>query len=184
MNLLFERYKKEALQKLKNELGLTNNLAVPRITRVVINCGIGRIAQLPSDTSRKQIEQIIRELTVMCGQKPIVRAARKSIAGFKLRQGSQAGLMVTLRGKRMWDFLDRMVFFALPRTRDFRGISKNSVDAGGNLTIGLREQLVFPEISAEELHIPFGFEVTVVTNAGTKERGERLFRALGFPLKR
>lgn len=184
MSVIQERYTNQSVPQLQEEFAAKSNFAVPKIVKTVVNIGIGKISQAPGDTARKHLEAMEREIGLITGQKPAKRPARTSIAGFKLRKGSPAGLAVTLRGRRMWDFLDRLVLFAVPRMRDFRGIELRAVDESGNLNIGIREQLIFPELPQDELHTPFSFQVSVVTNAGSHERGLALFRALGFPLKK
>lgn len=175
-----ERYKKEAVPKMKEIFGCKNNLAVPKIEKVVINCGIGRI--VGAGGGEAVLDSIKKDLTAICGQVPQAVKAKKSIAAFKTREGMKAGFKATLRGRRMYDFLSRLVNIALPRTRDFRGIDKKSFDQSGNLTIGIKEHIIFPEVSAEEVKNIFGFELTICTDSSRQEAVE-LLRLLGFPIK-
>jgi large subunit ribosomal protein L5 len=178
MSTVAKKFKKEALPKLKKEMGVDSDLAVPRIIKVVVNIGTGRFSK-----EEQVLESLGKALSLVTGQKPEVRPARKSIASFKIRQGAPVGYRVTLRGKKMYDFLDRLINIALPRTRDFRGIDLKSIDERGNLTIGVKEHTIFPELTAQNIKIIFGLEITVVTNAKEKEKAINLFRLLGFPLK-
>jgi len=175
---LKERFTTEIGPKIRQELGSQNSMAVPRIMKIVVNVGMGQAVRDP-----KVSESVAASLARMTGQRPVRTLARKSIATFKIREGMAIGTMVTIRGKRMWDFLERLIRVTLPRVRDFRGISQRAVDRGGNLSIGFREHLVFPEIRADEVEHLHGVQVTVVTNAGTRERGLALFRALGVPFQ-
>ena len=176
MKTLFEKYQKEVMPRLKTELHLSNDLAVPRIEKVVVNTSIGKFLK-----DEKALEAIHRDFTLMVGQKPMKKKAKKSIAGFKVRQGVEIGLVATLRGKRMWDFLTRFISLTLPRIRDFRGINSRCIDKFGNLTIGIKEHIVFPEVSLEDLRNVFGLEVTIVTSAKNKEDARILFQELGIP---
>lgn len=173
-----ERYQKNAVPELIKEFGITNILAAPKIRKVVVNVGTGRIRD------PKQLETIEKSLAAITGQKPIERKAKKAIASFKTRIGMGVGYSVTLRGKRMYDFLDRLVGAALPRTRDFKGIPESSFDKDGNLTIGVKEHIVFPEMIGEDVRFLFGLEVTIVTTAKTKKEGIMLLKHLGFPIQR
>lgn len=172
-----EQYQKKAAPMLEKEYGYLNRMAVPRILKVVVNTGVGRIPD------EKQREAILRSLALITGQKPVPRKAKKAIATFKTRQGQVIGYSITLRGKRMYQFLDRLVHAALPRTRDFRGILSRSFDARGNLTIGVKEHIVFPEMMGEDVRFMFGLEVTVVTNAKSRQESIILLRHLGFPIQ-
>ena len=165
---------------LRGRLGDVNAMALPRVKRVVVNVGVGRrvVAE-----GKKSIEPIVLDLSRITGQKPSIRPAKKSVASFKLREGLPAGLVVTLRGKRAEDFLERLIRVALPRTRDFRGIPLKSIDETGNLSLGIREQIVFPEAAADSTGLLFGLEVTVVTTAANREDAEAFYRLLGFPLQ-
>lgn len=173
-----EKYIKEVIPALKEKLEYKNILAVPRIVKVVVNTGFN-----PAVRDEKAQKDMSDALTLITGQKAVSRQAKKAEAGFKIRQGMVVGLAVTLRGQRMYDFLDRLVHIALPRSRDFRGLPKSSVDQAGNLNIGIKEQIIFPEISAESAKSIFGLGVTVTTTAKTHKEGLELFKALGFPLK-
>lgn len=175
---LLEKYKKEVIPQVIEKFGFKNYLAVPRISKVVLNLGLGRFLG-----NKEVLDKIAGDLALIAGQRPVFTQAKKAIAGFKIRQGQKVGLKVTLRGKRMWDFLARLVFLALPRTRDFHGLSPRSVDRSGNLTIGIKEHIVFPEITAENVKQIFGFEVCVCSTAKNHEKGLALFRLLGFPIK-
>ena len=167
------------------KLGYKNPLAVPKIEKVVVNTSFGRlIAGKGKQESAKLYEEILKDLALICGQRPVLANARKSISGFKLRQGMPVGANVTLRGQKMYDLLERLIHIVLPRTRDFAGIEPSSVDKEGNLTVGIKEHIVFPEVGAEDVKRIFGLEVTVVTNAKTREEGIQLFRLLGFPIKK
>lgn len=177
--MLQEKYKKEIVPAMKEKFGYKNILAVPKIKKTIVNIGIGNI--LKDD---KAIELITKHLTTITGQKPVPTLARKAIAGFKTREKMIIGLKVTLRGKRMFDFLSRLINIAIPRTRDFRGLNPKSVDQGGNLTIGIKEHIIFPEISQEDIKRIFGLEVTVVSSAKKREEALELFKLLGFPIKK
>ncbi len=174
-----ERYAKEAVPALEKLLGTGNPLALPRLERVVIHVGIGRISK-----EKAAVQEVIDAIAAITGQKPVTTKARKSIAGFKIREGQEIGVMATLRGERMWHFLDRLLVTALPRVRDFQGIRRSAVDTNGNLNIGIREHTVFPEIVPENVTRIFGLQVTVVSTAQTKEAGETLYRAIGVPLQK
>ena len=176
--ILKERYE-EIVPALKKALNIENVMDVPRIQKVVVNIGVGEALE-----NAKALEGAVNDLTQITGQKPIITRARKSIANFKLREGSPIGTKVTLRGRRMWPFLDRLVNVALPRVRDFRGISPDSFDGRGNYTLGLREQLVFPEIDYDKIDKVRGLEVSIVTTAKTDEEGLELLRMIGMPFRK
>ncbi len=178
MKNIKEKYQKEVLPKMKEKFGLTNDLAVPRILKVTLNTGVGRLRQ-----EKENMEEIVKDLTLISGQKPVFTLAKKAISSFKTRKGQPIGLKVTLRGQRMYDFLDRLVNLALPRTRDFRGLPESAVDENGNLNIGIKEQIIFPEVSHEHVRLIFGLEVAITTNAKSHEKGLWLFKLLGFPIK-
>lgn len=180
MNRLQEKYKKEILPALKDQFKYKNISAVPKISKVTVNVGFGKTAVI-KDT--KLIERMEQDVAKITGQQPSVRKAKKSIAGFKLREGMPIGYLVTLRGARMYDFIDRLISIALPRTRDFQGLSSGSFDEHGNFTVGIKEHNIFPEITYESLKDIFGLEVTVVTNAGSREVGRAMLKMFGFPLK-
>jgi len=178
MNRLKERYLNEAVSALKKNLDLENVMQVPRIEKIVINVGVG-----DAMGDAKALDEVVRDVTTITGQKPVITKSRKNIANFKLRAGEPIGVTVTLRGKRMWAFLDRLINVALPRVRDFRGISPNSFDGRGNYTLGLREQLVFPEINYDQVRHIRGFGVSIITTAEDDEAGRELLRILGMPFK-
>lgn len=175
MNLK-EQYQKEVVPKLKQELGIQNVMALPRVQKVTLSVGLSQGIKDP-----KVLDTVEQTLTRITGQKPVKTKAKKSIASFKIRQGMVVGMMVTLRGQRMWDFLTRLTTTTFPRIRDFRGISTKLIDKQGNISIGFRENLAFPEIRPDEVERVHGFQVTVTTSAGSRERGLLLFKALGFP---
>jgi large subunit ribosomal protein L5 len=174
---LKQRFRDEIVPALKQELGLDNVMQVPRVTKVVLNMGIGEALK-----DAKLIEGATADLATITGQKPIVTVARKSIANFKLREGQAIGVKVTLRGDRMWEFLDRLLSVALPRIRDFRGLT-SKLDGMGNYTFGVTEQLIFPEIEYDKVTSVRGMDITVVTTAATDDHGRALLRALGFPFR-
>jgi large subunit ribosomal protein L5 len=176
---LRKRYDEEIRSQLLEQLGLTNVMQVPRLSKIVLNMGVGEAVAQPS-----LLEGAQRDLAVISGQKPLVTKAKKSIAGFKLREGNAIGAKVTLRGARMWEFLDRLISLAIPRVRDFRGLDPRSFDGRGNYTFGVTEQLIFPEIDYDQVDAPRGMDITIVTTAETDEHGRALLVALGFPFKR
>lgn len=176
---LKQRYRDEIRAQLREQLVLANVMEVPTLTKIVVNMGVGDAV-----ADAKALDGAMRDLTTITGQKPTVRTARKSIAGFKLRQGMPIGAKVTLRGDRMWDFFDRLLSIALPRIRDFRGLSPDSFDGRGNYTFGVTEQLIFPEIDYDKIDAPRGMDITIVTTADTDEHGLALLAALGFPFRR
>lgn len=181
---LQEKYKKEVIPQIKEKFGYKNIIAVPRIEKVVVNTGFGKlIGGRTSNEQKKIYEAIITELSLICGQRPILTKAKKSISAFKIRQGVPVGATVILRKKVMYDFLERLIKIGLPRTRDFRGIEPKSFDEKGNLTIAIKEHIVFPEILPEKVKNIFGFEITIVTTAKTKEQGIDLLKLMGFPIK-
>lgn len=173
------RFEKELKPQLQSELGLANVMQVPRFAKIVINMGVGKATQ-----QRSLLDGAITDLTTITGQKPLVTKAKKSIANFKLREGNEIGAKVTLRGDRMWEFYDRLVSLAIPRIRDFRGMSPKQFDGSGNYTFGLTEQLVFPEIDYDRIDSVRGMDITIVTTATTDDQGRALLRALGFPFRR
>lgn len=183
-SMLKEKYKKEVIPKMKKLFGYKSDMAVPKIEKVVLNTGIGKILN-GTDPSKKEalIKSISQDLALISGQKPILTTAKKAVAGFKIRKGSPVGFKITLRKNRAFEFLARLINFALPRSRDFRGILQKSIDKNGNLTIGIREHITFPEIEPEKSKVIFGLEITVVTNAKTREEAVELFRLLGFPIR-
>ena len=177
--VLKERYQNEIVPALMKSLNLSNIMQVPRVTRVVVNIGLGEALE-----NAKALDAAVGDLGTITGQKPIITKARKSIANFKLREGRAIGAKVTLRGERMWSFLDRLMNVALPRMRDFRGVSPNSFDGRGNYTLGLREQLVFPEIEYDKIDKVRGMEITIVTSAGSDDHGRQLLQMLGMPFRK
>lgn len=179
MNRLQEQYLKEVTPELIKLFGYKNVMQVPRIQKVVLNIGLGEAMDDP-----KALEAATSDLTMIAGQRPVMTKARKSIAAFKLREGRTIGTKVTLRGQRMWAFLDRLLNAALPRVRDFRGVSVNAFDGRGNYTLGLRDQLIFPEIDYDKIDKIRGLEVTIVTTAGTDEQARALLQLLGMPFKK
>ena len=181
---LKEKYNKEDVPVIVKKFGYKNVNQAPKIEKVVVNVGFGKSAVSKSgDELKKFMMGISNDLATITGQKPSMRQAKKSIAGFKLREGIVIGAKVTIRGKRMYDFLDRLIHIALPRSRDFKGLDNKCFDKKGNMSIGIKEHIIFPEVSAEKLKNIFGFQITVKTTAETKEEGIELLRLLGFPIK-
>ncbi|HET7870629.1 MAG TPA: 50S ribosomal protein L5 [Actinomycetota bacterium] len=172
------RYREEVLPRLRQELGYANAMEVPRLQKVVINMGVGDALK-----DARMLEAATQDLAVITGQRPVVTKARKSIAGFKLREGMSIGAKVTLRGDRMWEFVDRLITVAVPRIRDFRGLSRRSFDGHGNYTLGLTEQLIFPEVDYDKVVKVRGMDITVATTAKTDDEGRALLIALGFPFE-
>jgi large subunit ribosomal protein L5 len=175
---LKQRYRDEVVAQLTEQFSYANPMQVPTLTKVVVNMGVGDAAK-----DAKLIDGAVRDLTLITGQKPVVTRARKSIAQFKLREGMPIGAHATLRGDRMWEFLDRLVSVSLPRIRDFRGLSPKQFDGRGNYTFGLTEQAVFPEVDQDRIDRVRGMDITVVTTATTNEEGRALLQALGFPFR-
>jgi large subunit ribosomal protein L5 len=180
MSRLKEIYKKEVVPKMKEIFGYKNDLAVPKIEKVTLNIGIGKMLE----KNPKILEEAKNTLIKITGQIPIETKAKKSISGFKVKKGKVVGLKVTLRGKRMYDFIDKLINVTLPRTRDFKGIPLSSFDKNGNLSLGFREQLIFPEINPQDVQIIHGLQVTITTNAKTKKESIELLRLFGFPIKK
>jgi large subunit ribosomal protein L5 len=181
---LKEKYQKEVISLMMQKFGYKSIMAVPKIKKVVINIGIGKILENAEPKKKESIiKDISSDLALICGQKPVVTQAKRAISGFKLRKGAIVGIKATLRKDRMHDFLGRLINFALPRSRDFKGISQKSIDKKGNLTIGVKEHIVFPEVKPEKAKTIFGLEVTVVTDAKKREEAVELYKLLGFPLK-
>jgi large subunit ribosomal protein L5 len=178
MPRLRDLYREQVVPALEKELGYKNVMQVPRLEKIVVNVGMGEALQ-----NAKALDAAVQDIMIIAGQRPIVTRARKSIANFKLREGNSVGVKVTLRGDRMWDFLDRLCNIALPRQRDFRGISPDAFDGRGNYSLGLREQLMFPEIQYDKIDRIRGFEITIVTTAQTDEEGYHLLRHLGMPFR-
>lgn len=179
MSKIYEKYKTEVAAEMKKSLGLKNDLQVPKIEKVVVNVGIGKFIK-----DSALVADIFNSLKAITGQKPVMTKAKQSIAGFKTREGLEIGIKVTLRGKRKWDFLEKLVGASIPRIRDFHGIKVGAVDKGGNLNLGIKEHLIFPEISPEQVKTTFGMQVNVVTNAKNQEKGMMLFRLMGFPIEK
>ncbi|PJF27674.1 MAG: 50S ribosomal protein L5 [Phototrophicales bacterium] len=173
-----QRYREQVVPSLKSEFNYANPMQVPRIEKIVINIGMGEAMD-----NAKALDAAVNDLRIITGQQPVVTKAKKSIAAFKLREGRAIGVKVTLRGERMWALLDRLVNIALPRIRDFRGVSPDTFDGRGNYTIGLREQLVFPEIQYDKIDKVRGMEITIVTTAKTDDEGRRLLKLLGMPFR-
>lgn len=171
-------YDTKAVPGLREFLGTKNPHAIPHFDRVVVNVGIGKFVK-----EQNRIDEIRQSLEAITGQKVVATKARKAIAGFKIREGLEVGLRVTLRGERMWQFLDRLVHIGLPRVRDFQGVSRRAIDESGNAHLGFKEQTIFPEIIPEKVQTLFGFQVTIVTTARDKQTAEKLFELIGFPLQ-
>mgnify|MGYP003514446138 FL=1 len=171
-------YKNELVLKLKEELALENVMQVPRITKITLNMGVGGAAQ-----DKKMLDGAVADMQLISGQKPVITLARKSIAGFKIREGWPIGCKVTLRGDRMYEFLDRLISITIPRIRDFRGFSPKAFDGRGNYSMGIKEQIVFPEIDFDKIASIRGLDITVTTTAATDDQGRALLRAFGFPFK-
>ncbi len=184
MTFLKEKYKEEIVPELKKELELKNQMECPRMEKIVVNVGIGRWTTKDSSRKNEVIKNISGDLMTITGQKPEIRPAKKSVSGFSLREGTPVGMRVTLRGKRMYHFLERLIYSVFPRIRDFQGIKISAIDKGGNLTVGLQDQIVFPEISADNTDFFFGMEITFVNSARNKEEGLLLLRKLGVPMQK
>ncbi|WP_196160264.1 50S ribosomal protein L5 [Reinekea sp. G2M2-21] len=178
MSRLKDLYKSEVVSKLQEEFGYKNVMEVPRITKVTLNMGVGEAIG-----DKKQLESAVKDLEAIAGQKIVVTNARKSVAGFKIREGWPIGAKVTLRKERMWEFLDRLVDISLPRVRDFRGINPKSFDGRGNYSMGVKEQIIFPEIEYDKVDKLRGMDITITTTARTNDEGRALLKALSFPFK-
>jgi large subunit ribosomal protein L5 len=178
MPRLADKYKKEVAPALRKEFGIKNVMATPRLLKISVNTGVGR-----THKDSQLLTKVERDLSLLTGQKASARVAKKSVASFKVREGVVVGYAVTLRGKRMWDFLDRLISLALPLSKDFRGVDPKNVDKDGNLNMGIKEHSIFPEINLENIKDIFGLQVTVTTNARNRERGLALLRQLGIPFK-
>ncbi|ANX10553.1 50S ribosomal protein L5 [Fictibacillus halophilus] len=179
MNRLQERYKSEILPSLMEKFNYTSVMQAPKIEKIVINMGVGEAV-----TNSKVLDTAVEELTAIAGQKPVITRAKKSIAGFKLREGMPIGSKVTLRGERMYDFLDKLISVSLPRVRDFRGVSKKSFDGRGNYTLGVKEQLIFPEIDYDKVNKVRGMDIVIVTTANTDEEARELLTQVGMPFQK
>jgi len=185
MMKITEKYKREAIPQMMEKFGYKSIMAVPKIEKVVVNTGFGRqVVGKTNDEQKKMADFFAEDLTLICGQKAVKTVAKKAISSFKIREGMTLGAKVTLRGKRMNDFLERLINIVLPRTRDFKGISQNSVDKQGNLTLAVKEHIAFPEILPEKARNIFSLEITIATNAKSKEKGVELFKLLGFPMQK
>ncbi|HHT9145380.1 MAG: 50S ribosomal protein L5 [Candidatus Brocadiaceae bacterium] len=178
MARLLDKYQKQVVQQLIKKFNYKNKLSLPKLQKIVVNMGVGRAVD-----NKKLIEEATKHLTIVTGQKPLVTVAKKAIAGFKLRKGQAIGCKVTLRGKRMFEFLDRLISIVLPRIRDFRGISPKAFDGRGNYTLGLTEQIVFPEISIENVEFVQGMDITIVISGNSNEQSCELLKLLGMPFK-
>lgn len=178
MAWLKDTYKKDVIPALRKEFSYKNPMEVPRLEKIVINVGMGEAI-----TNVKMLDAAVKEISLITGQKPLLTKAKKSIAGFKLREGMPIGCKVTLRGERMYEFLERFLNVALPRIRDFRGVSGKSFDGNGNYTLGIKEQLIFPEIKYDEIMAAHGMDITIVTSAKTNEEAKALLRLLGMPFR-
>ncbi len=178
MHSILQKYRKTGIPALQKEFGIENVMAVPKVSKVTINIGVGKLHK-----ESKTLERIAGDIEKLSGQKPVYRNSKKSIASFKVRQGVPVGISVTLRGKRMYDFIDRLTNIALPRSKDFRGIDSKNFDANGNLNIGLKESSIFPELNYENIKDIFSLQVTVTTTASNKAEGVSLLKNLGFPIK-
>lgn len=178
MARLLEKYQKQVVQQLIKKFDYKNKLSVPKLQKIVVNMGVGRAVD-----NKKLIEEATKHLTIVAGQKPLVTVAKKAISGFKLRKGQAIGCKVTLRGKRMFEFLDRLISIVLPRIRDFRGISPKAFDGRGNYTLGLTEQIVFPEISIDSVEFVQGMDITIVISGNSNEQSCELLKLLGMPFR-
>lgn len=176
---LKEKYQKEIRPALKEKFGYKNDWAVPCLKKAVVNVGVGKYRE-----ENNTLQEIENDLGLICGQKPVKTFARKAISSFKTRKGSHVGFRVTLRGDKMYDFVSRFINLSLPRTRDFRGLNPKAIDQAGNLTVGVKEHIIFPEISHENVRIIFGLEAVFVTSAKTKKEAQAFFELAGFPLKK
>ena len=184
MEKLKERYQKKVVQLMMKKFGFKNPMAVPKITKVTLNTSFGKNAVTKTSSEREKMQNLIlQDLSLIAGQKPSLIKSKKSIAGFKLREGLHIAAMVTLRKSKMWDFLERLIYLSLPKSRDFQGLQTKGVDKGGNLNIGFKEHINFPEIFTEKEKTIIGLQVTVSTNAKNKEQGLELFKLMGFPIK-
>lgn len=177
-NILKEKYNQEVVFKMKEKFGYKNIMAVPRILKVSLNSGIGKYLK-----DKEAVDAIVQDFRMISGQKPVLSKAKKSISGFKIRQSQAVGVSVTLRGNRMWDFMQKLISSTLPRFRDFQGIEQKNFDSQGNLNIAVKEHIVFPEIASENVKNIFGVQISITNSARTKKEGMELFRMLGFPIK-
>ncbi len=178
MTSIRKKYNKQVVDEMKKNFNFKNNMEVPKIEKVVVNVGIGKF--LKDSGTVTEIFESVKEIT---GQKPMMTKSKKSIAGFKIREGLEVGIKTTLRGQRMWDFIERLVGAAIPRIRDFRGLKESSVDGKGNMNIGIKEHMIFPEIQPEKVKTSFSLQVNISTNAKDREKGMAMFRLMGFPIE-
>ena len=179
MNRLMERYQNDVVKSLVEKFNYSSSMQAPKVEKIVLNIGVGDAV-----SNSKLLDEAVNELTLITGQKPVITRAKKSIAGFKLREGAPSGCKVTLRGERMYEFLDKLVNISLPRVRDFRGVSNNSFDGRGNYTLGIKEQLIFPEINFDKVNKLRGMDIVFVTTAKSDEEGRELLAQLGMPFKK
>ena len=179
MNRLMERYQNDVVKSLVEKFNYSSSMQAPKVEKIVLNIGVGDAV-----SNSKLLDEAVNELTLITGQKPVITRAKKSIAGFKLREGAPIGCKVTLRGERMYEFLDKLVNISLPRVRDFRGVSNNSFDGRGNFTLGIKEQLIFPEINFDKVNKLRGMDIVFVTTAKSDEEGRELLAQLGMPFKK
>lgn len=179
MNRLMERYQNNVVKSLVEKFNYSSSMQAPKVEKIVLNIGVGDAV-----SNSKLLDEAVNELTLITGQKPVITRAKKSIAGFKLREGAPIGCKVTLRGERMYEFLDKLVNISLPRVRDFRGVSNNSFDGRGNYTLGIKEQLIFPEINFDKVNKLRGMDIVFVTTAKSDEEGRELLAQLGMPFKK
>lgn len=179
MNRLMERYQNDVVKSMMEKFNYSSRMQAPKIEKIVLNIGVGDAV-----SNSKLLDEAVNELTLITGQKPVITKAKKSIAGFKLREGAPIGCKVTLRGERMYEFLDKLVNISLPRVRDFRGVSNNSFDGRGNYTLGIKEQLIFPEINFDKVNKLRGMDIVFVTTAKSDEEGRELLAQLGMPFKK
>ena len=179
MNRLMERYQNDVVKSLVEKFNYSSSMQAPKVEKIVLNIGVGDAV-----SNSKLLDEAVNELTLITGQKPVITRAKKSIAGFKLREGAPIGCKVTLRGERMYEFLDKLVNISLPRVRDFRGVSNNSFDGRGNYTLGIKEQLIFPEINIDKVNKLRGMDIVFVTTAKSDEEGRELLAQLGMPFKK
>lgn len=175
---LKEKYTTEVIPKMTEEFGYKNVMSVPKVTKVIVNLGLGRILK----DSKDDLKKITKDVETIVGQKPVVTKAKKAISNFKTREGMPVGLMVTLRGARMYEFMDRLVNIALPQVRDFRGLEKKSFDRNGNYSIGIKEHIIFPEVAKDDIKNIFGMEINITTSAKSDEEGYKLLKNIGFPI--
>lgn len=182
MKTFLKKYKEEIIPKMKEKFKYNSDSAVPEIKKIIINVGVGRLSQQPN--FEKNLEFILNDISLIAGQKPALTAAKKSIAGFKIRAGQTVGLKTTLRRLKMYNFLQKLVDVVFPRAKDFRGISYDNIDESGNLNIGIKEHIIFPEISTDTIKFDFGLQISIVSNAKTREEAVELYKLLGIPFKK